>query len=176
MYMLTFLTVGFGVFGSTVVYSAKYVTDKIQERGYVSKSTPDTITKRFNRTLSRHGFEHFRFHDLRHFAASFQIALGIPPEYIMERVGGVPATRWQGIFMHWTHSANRWQTRRTRHSLNYSNSVEYLVEYLACKMLHFDCKILQFERVRKHKKACRINTFADFTGFFILCDQQGSNL
>ena len=33
------------------------------------------------------GMEHFRFHDLRHFAASFQIALGIPPEYVQERGG-----------------------------------------------------------------------------------------
>ena len=73
--------------GERFITYPKYVTDKIQERGYVSKSTPDTITKRFTRTLSRHGFEHFRFHDLRHFAASFQIALGIPPEYIMERGG-----------------------------------------------------------------------------------------
>lgn len=73
--------------GERFITYPKYVTDKILERGYVVKSSPDTITKRFNRTLSRHGFEHFRFHDLRHFAASFQIALGIPPEYIMERGG-----------------------------------------------------------------------------------------
>ena len=73
--------------GERFIIYPKYVTDKIKERGHVSKMTPDTLTKRFTRTLSRHGFEHFRFHDLRHFAASFQIALGIPPEYIMERGG-----------------------------------------------------------------------------------------
>lgn len=73
--------------GERFITYPKYVTDKIRECGYVTKCTPDTITKRFTRTLDRHGFEHFRFHDLRHFAASFQIALGIPPEYIMERGG-----------------------------------------------------------------------------------------
>ena len=73
--------------GERFISYPKIVTDKILEHGYVSKCTPDTLTKRFNRTLDRHGFEHFRFHDLRHFAASFQIALGIPPEYIMERGG-----------------------------------------------------------------------------------------
>ena len=73
--------------GERFIIYPKYVTDKIKERGYVAKCTPNTMTRRFIRTLSRHGFEHFRFHDLRHFAASFQIALGIPPEYIMERGG-----------------------------------------------------------------------------------------
>ena len=73
--------------GDRYIVYPHYVTALIQERGYVSKMTPDTLSTRFTRTLKRHGYEPFRFHDLRHFAASFQIALGIPPEYIMERGG-----------------------------------------------------------------------------------------
>lgn len=69
-----------------ITYPA-YVIDLIREHGYIYQGNPDTLTKRFTRTLQRHGLEHFRFHDLRHFAASFQIALGIPPEYVMERGG-----------------------------------------------------------------------------------------
>lgn len=73
--------------GDRFITYPHYVIALIQERGYVAKMTPDTLSKRFRRTLSRHGYEHFRFHDLRHFAASFQIALGIPPQYVMERGG-----------------------------------------------------------------------------------------
>jgi integrase len=73
--------------GTRTITYPQYVIDLIRAKGYIYKGDPDTLTKRFVRTLSRHGFEHFRFHDLRHFAASFQIALGIPPEYVMERGG-----------------------------------------------------------------------------------------
>lgn len=73
--------------GDRYIVYPHYVTALIAERGYVSKMTPDTLSTRFTRTLKRHGYKPFRFHDLRHFAASFQIALGIPPEYIMERGG-----------------------------------------------------------------------------------------
>lgn len=73
--------------GDRFIKYPHYVTALIKERGYVSKMAPDTLSKRFFRTLDRHGYKHFRFHDLRHFAASFQIALGIPPQYVMERGG-----------------------------------------------------------------------------------------
>lgn len=33
------------------------------------------------------GLPHFRFHDLRHYSASIQHALGIPDAYIMQRGG-----------------------------------------------------------------------------------------
>lgn len=64
-----------------------YVTDLIREKGYIVNCNPDTLSKHFVRVLSRHGFDHFRFHDLRHYAASFLLALGIPPLYVMERGG-----------------------------------------------------------------------------------------
>jgi integrase len=73
--------------GTRTITYPQYVIDLIRAKGYIYRGTPDTLSRRFVRTLSRHGFEHFRFHDLRHFAASFQIALGIPPEYVMERGG-----------------------------------------------------------------------------------------
>lgn len=73
--------------GDRFIVYPEYVTNLIRERGYVAKMTPDTLSTRFTRTLTRHGFESFRFHDLRHFSASFQIALGIAPEYVQERGG-----------------------------------------------------------------------------------------
>lgn len=63
------------------------VIQKIAEQGYVTHCNPDTITGNFARHLSRRGIPHFRFHDLRHYSASFLLALNIPPVYVMERGG-----------------------------------------------------------------------------------------
>ena len=41
----------------------------------------------FGRLLKRINIPHFRFHDLRHYSASVQHAMGIPDAYIMERGG-----------------------------------------------------------------------------------------
>lgn len=49
--------------------------------------TPNKITSRFSHVLDRAGLKHFRFHDLRHFNASIQHALGIPDAYIMQAGG-----------------------------------------------------------------------------------------
>lgn len=48
---------------------------------------PDSISHRFEHILKRAELPHFRFHDLRHYSASIQHALGIPDAYIMERGG-----------------------------------------------------------------------------------------
>ncbi len=55
--------------------------------GRITELNPNSITDRFNRLLHRLGLPHFRFHDLRHYAASIQHAIGIPDVYIMERGG-----------------------------------------------------------------------------------------
>lgn len=49
--------------------------------------TPNIITSRFEHILSDSGIRHFRFHDLRHYSASIQHALGIPDAYIMQSGG-----------------------------------------------------------------------------------------
>lgn len=49
--------------------------------------TPNMITSRFEHILKRAGLTHFRFHDLRHYNASIQHALGIPDAYIMQAGG-----------------------------------------------------------------------------------------
>ncbi len=65
-----------------------FVSDKWRGmKGRIVSLTPDSITNRFNRLLKRNGIQHFRFHDLRHYSASIQHALGIPDSYIMQRGG-----------------------------------------------------------------------------------------
>lgn len=65
-----------------------FVADKWSGRtGRIVYLTPDAITNRFNRLLRNNDIPHFRFHDLRHYSASIQHALGIPDSYIMQRGG-----------------------------------------------------------------------------------------
>lgn len=53
---------------------------------YIIKSNPDAITKRFVRLRNRLGLK-CRYHDLRHFAATFRSEIKIPSKYI-EADGG----------------------------------------------------------------------------------------
>lgn len=55
--------------------------------GRITSLSPDNLSNRFSRLLKRTGIPHFRFHDLRHYSASIQHALGIPDAYIMQRGG-----------------------------------------------------------------------------------------
>lgn len=48
---------------------------------------PNKITSRFEHVLKQTELKHFRFHDLRHYNASIQHALGIPDAYIMQAGG-----------------------------------------------------------------------------------------
>lgn len=65
-----------------------FVADKWRgKNGRVVCLTPDAVSDRFSRLLKINGIQHFRFHDLRHYSASIQHALGIPDSYIMQRGG-----------------------------------------------------------------------------------------
>lgn len=55
--------------------------------GRIVELNPDDVTREFGRILKDAGLPHFRFHDLRHYSASIQHALGIPDSYIMQRGG-----------------------------------------------------------------------------------------
>lgn len=66
-----------------------FVIAKIPKtNGRIIQANPTQITNRFRRALK---FAHlpntFRFHDLRHYAASIMHAIGIPDQYIMQRGG-----------------------------------------------------------------------------------------
>lgn len=73
---------------------------------------PDTITKVFPQILARNGIEHFRFHDLRHFSASIQHALGVPDAYIMQRGGWGNDATLKHVYRHVLAKETAEQTRR----------------------------------------------------------------
>lgn len=58
-----------------------------RKQGYVVGYTPDQLYDRFTTALKDSGLPHFRFHDLRHYAASQLHACGMPERYI-EAMGG----------------------------------------------------------------------------------------
>ncbi len=68
--------------------------------GPVVNLTPDAVTERFARLLRRAGVPAFRFHDLRHYSASIQHAIGIPDAYIMQRGGWESDTTLKQIYRH----------------------------------------------------------------------------
>ena len=57
------------------------------KKGEFVSFQPDALTNRFIRVLKTYRLPHFRFHDLRHYSASIQHALGVPDAYIMQRGG-----------------------------------------------------------------------------------------
>ena len=65
-----------------------FVIEKMKGmKGRIITCTPSAISSRFKKALSESGCPHFRFHDLRHYAASIMHAIGVPDQYIMQRGG-----------------------------------------------------------------------------------------
>ena len=74
-------------FPDFVISKLNHHIKKNNLNGRIILSTPDAISERFTRELSKAGLPHFRFHDLRHYAASIMHAIGIPDQYILQRGG-----------------------------------------------------------------------------------------
>lgn len=64
-----------------------FVIEMLPKEGKIVNLTPDNITSRFGRAIAHLEMHHFRFHDLRRYAASVMHAIGVPDVYIMERGG-----------------------------------------------------------------------------------------
>ncbi len=76
------------VAGNRYVPFPDFVMDRIRDRkGRIVHLKPNQISDRFIDLVARSGLPRFRFHDLRHYCASIQHALGVPDAYIMQRGG-----------------------------------------------------------------------------------------
>lgn len=89
------------VAGNRFVPLPDFVIAHIKDRkGRIVHLKPNQISDRFIDIVARSGLPHFRFHDLRHYCASIQHALGIPDAYIMQRGGWGSDTVLKQVYRH----------------------------------------------------------------------------
>ena len=73
--------------------------DKVNN-GYICPYADNTIYKNFIKICEKAGVEPCRFHDLRHFAASEALALGVPDKYSMQRMGHKSDNMLKTVYQH----------------------------------------------------------------------------
>lgn len=93
--------------------------------GRVVDMNPNTLCKAFKRVTDSLDIPHFRFHDLRHYSASIQHALGIPDAYIMQRGGWSSDRVLKAVYRH----AMDDQTREMNEKANSHFSELYDTKY-----------------------------------------------
>ena len=71
-----------------------------QDNEYATTLTSKAIYSRFTRLMQKHGFEHVRFHDLRHIAASDMNKLGISDRVAADRGGWATTSTMRNIYQH----------------------------------------------------------------------------
>lgn len=87
--------------GNRKILFPQFVIDKINSKdGMIVNLTPNQITDRFAKILKEAKIDHFRFHDLRHYSASIQHAMGIPDQYIMARGGWGSDGTLKNVYRH----------------------------------------------------------------------------
>lgn len=77
------------------------IINKIRSKGYITTITnPQHISQRFEHIARKAGCPETRFHDLRHFCASWLHAQGIPEQYILSRGGWTTDGVMKNIYRH----------------------------------------------------------------------------
>ena len=70
------------------------------DEDYICPWNDNTIYKNFLKICEKAGVEPCRFHDLRHFAASEAMALGVPDKYSMQRMGHTTDNMLKTVYQH----------------------------------------------------------------------------
>ena len=83
----------------TIVFP-DFVIEKLPRSGPVCSVSPHQITDAFPKILKKAGIKKFRFHDLRHYSASIQHAMGIPDKYVMQRGGWATDGVLKTVYQH----------------------------------------------------------------------------
>lgn len=77
-----------------------FVLDKIKKKGHITTHKPIHLTHYLERTLKANNMKHFRFHDLRHFAASVFHYKGVPMSYTQKYGGWSTMATLTKIYQH----------------------------------------------------------------------------
>lgn len=67
---------------------------------HVTRLSGQAMYKRFSRLCERLGLPHYRFHDLRHAAASIAMAEGVPNTYLIRRMGHRTDHMLKTVYLH----------------------------------------------------------------------------
>ena len=87
--------------------------------------TPNITTSRFEHVLNSAGIDHFRFHDLRHYSASIQHALGIPDAYIMQAGGWGDDRVLKDVYRHTFEESEK---KMGNIAINYFDSMQHNIK------------------------------------------------
>ena len=119
------------VSSTRTVEMPQFVIDKCPKEGRIVNLNPDQVTHRFMRALRRLDVPKFRFHDLRHYAASIMHAIGVPDQYIMQRGG--------------------WSSDKTLKAIYRGTIRDYEEKYTSMTISHFED--MQHENATQKRKA-----------------------
>ena len=145
--------------GDRYIDFPEFVANKWQGiSGRITPLHPNNISDRFQVILKHVGVHSFRFHDLRHYSASIQHALGIPDAYIMERGGWGNDTVLKNVYRHtleekkaeMTHKANDYfeaMTGKIRNRKTILKKYNDLISINAESSEEITCKINQASKV-----------------------------
>ena len=82
----------------------QYIIDLIDAQprkgDYIVTMTGRAMYMRFYRLCERLGIQHYRFHDLRHTAASVSVILGVPTKYSQQRMGHQTDHMLKSVYEH----------------------------------------------------------------------------
>ena len=97
---------------------------------YIVHLSGQAMYKRFSRLCDKAGLPHYRFHDLRHTAASVAMAVGVPNTYTQERMGHKTDHMLKTTYLH---------TMRSKRS-QYDELIDATFEEILHTDLHTDAQ------------------------------------
>ena len=86
--------------GTRKIYIPDSLVEEIKGLGYIYNRHPNKMRLALQKYQDKLGIPHFRFHDLRHFFASYAHNQGISEQTIMETGGWQSATTLREIYRH----------------------------------------------------------------------------